>query len=109
MHGPILRILLGTFFVVLLATPMMLKRLTERQEGTGAAQEPAAVMARYGFFLQEVAKLPLDPLRQLATRHASGIEAEHEPARLSVLPFHGSRSLDGFGVGKVFGPESREL
>jgi hypothetical protein len=35
-----------------------------------------------------------DPPGELATRHASGVEAEHEPTRLSVPLFHDSRSLD---------------
>ena len=69
MKRPILRILLGTFFIVLLATPAVLKRLTERHAATGTAHEPAAVMARYGFYFQEVAK-------------AAGIEFRHRAPRL---------------------------
>ena len=69
MKRPILRILLGTLFVGLLATPVVLKRLSERQAATGAAHEPAAVMARYGFYFQEVAK-------------AAGLEFRHQTPRL---------------------------
>jgi hypothetical protein len=69
MKRPILRILLGTFFIMLLATPAVLKRLTERHAATGTAHEPAAVMARYGFYFQEVAK-------------AAGIEFRHRAPRL---------------------------
>jgi hypothetical protein len=48
---------------------VVLKRLSERHEATGTAHEPAAVMARYGFFFQEVAK-------------AAGIEFRHQAPRL---------------------------
>jgi hypothetical protein len=69
MKRPILRILLGTFFVALLATPVVLKRLSERHAATSTAHESATVMARYGFSFQEVAK-------------AAGIEFMHQAPRL---------------------------
>jgi hypothetical protein len=75
MKRPILRILLGMFFVALLATPVVLKRLSERHTATGAAHESAAVMTRYGFFFQEVAK-------------ATGIEFMHRAPRLDPKLAH---------------------
>jgi enediyne biosynthesis protein E4 len=64
-----LRILLGAFFVALLATPVVLKRLSEHHAATGAAPDSAAAMRRYGFSFQEVAK-------------AAGIEFIHQAPRL---------------------------
>jgi hypothetical protein len=69
MDKRILGIVLGIFFVALIATPVVLKRVSERQAATGAAHESAAVMARYGFSFQEVAK-------------AAGIEFTHQAPRL---------------------------
>lgn len=69
MKRRMLRILLGIFFVALLATPVVLKRVSERHAAIGAAPESAAVMARYGFYFQEVAK-------------AAGIEFTHQAPRL---------------------------
>jgi enediyne biosynthesis protein E4 len=64
-----LRILLGAFFVALLATPVVLKRLSDRHAATGAAPDSAAAMRRYGFSFREVAK-------------AAGIEFIHQAPRL---------------------------
>jgi hypothetical protein len=64
-----LRILLGFFLVALLATPVVLKRASDRHATSGAAHESAAVMARYGFYFQEVAK-------------AVGIEFTHQAPSL---------------------------
>jgi enediyne biosynthesis protein E4 len=69
MNRPILRILLGAFFVALLVTPVVLKYLSDRQAATDAAPDSAAVMRRYGFSFHEVAK-------------AAGIEFIHQAPRL---------------------------
>ncbi|HEX9867596.1 MAG TPA: CRTAC1 family protein [Candidatus Tectomicrobia bacterium] len=69
MKRHILRILLGLFFAALLATTVGLQRLSERHAATSTASESAAVMARYGFSFQEVAK-------------AVGIEFTHQAPRL---------------------------
>ena len=52
----ILRIVLSTCFVVLLATPVVLKRVSERHAPSGAAPNRDTVTARHGFCFQEVAK-----------------------------------------------------
>jgi enediyne biosynthesis protein E4 len=75
MNRPILRMLLGTLFVALLATPVVLKRLSERHAATGASPESAAVMARYGFLFQEIAK-------------TAGIEFRHQAPRLDAKLEH---------------------
>jgi enediyne biosynthesis protein E4 len=54
MQRRILRIVLSTCFVALLTTPVILKRVSER--ATDTAPQHAAVMGRYGFSFQEVAK-----------------------------------------------------
>jgi hypothetical protein len=65
MQSRILRVLLIVFFLALLATPLVLKRLndTRRAKGAAGASQQAA-MARYGFHLEEVSK-------------ASGINFKH--------------------------------
>jgi len=75
MRRPMLRILLGIFFVALLATPVLFKHLSERHVATSAAQESAAVMARHGFAFQEVAR-------------AMGIEFVHQAPRLDARLDH---------------------
>jgi enediyne biosynthesis protein E4 len=75
MNRPILRLLLSTLLVALLATPVVLKRLSGRQAATGASPESAAVMARYGFLFQEVAK-------------TAGIEFTHQAPRLDAKLEH---------------------
>ncbi|HXH12101.1 MAG TPA: CRTAC1 family protein [Alphaproteobacteria bacterium] len=65
MKKAVLRILLAAVFAALLATPVVLKYASERQATTHASAESAAVMARYGFYFQEVAR-------------AAGIEFTHQ-------------------------------
>ncbi|MDQ3814966.1 MAG: CRTAC1 family protein, partial [Armatimonadota bacterium] len=64
------RILLILFFIALLATPLVLKRLSA--PGAGGDDGPAdnkSALARYGFHLEEVAK-------------ASGIDFVHQAPHL---------------------------
>lgn len=56
MKRRILSILLGVFFVALIATPVVVKRFSKRHTSSGAAIDRTAVMARYGFYFEEVAK-----------------------------------------------------
>jgi hypothetical protein len=69
MNRPVLRVILGVFFIALLATPMVLKRVSERQATTIAAAGSTALLERYGFYVREVAK-------------AAGIEFTHQAPRL---------------------------
>jgi enediyne biosynthesis protein E4 len=69
MNKRFLRVLLGALFAGLLATPVVLKRVSERQAARDAAAELTAVRARYGFSFHEVAK-------------ASGIEFTHQAPSL---------------------------
>ncbi|MFN2512388.1 MAG: CRTAC1 family protein [Pyrinomonadaceae bacterium] len=50
------RILLVLTFVALLATPLVLKRLSARREAQAAKLNTTGALARYGFYLEEVAK-----------------------------------------------------
>jgi len=65
MKKAVLRILLGAVFAALLAMPVVLKYASERQATPSASAESAAVLARYGFYVQEVAR-------------AAGIEFTHQ-------------------------------
>lgn len=69
MKKPVLRIALCIFFAALLITPVVLKRLSRRQEVIGAVAQRSAVMQRWGFAFQEVAR-------------ASGIAFTHQVPRL---------------------------
>ena len=69
------RILLGLIFVALLATPLVIKRLSHQGETSAALTDTRAVMARYGFRLEEVAK-------------ASGINFQHQAPRLDAKLDH---------------------
>jgi enediyne biosynthesis protein E4 len=63
------RILLGLFFVALLATPLVVKRLSSQADSNAALTDSKAALARYGFHLEEVAK-------------ASGIDFQHQAPKL---------------------------
>ncbi len=71
----ILRIVLSTCFVVLLATPVVLKRVSERHAPSGAAPNRDTVTARHGFCFQEVAK-------------AAGIDFTHRAPTLDAKLAH---------------------
>jgi hypothetical protein len=69
------RILLGLFFVALLATPLVIKRLSRSGNYSAASTDRDAAFSRYGFRLEEVAK-------------ASGIEFQHQAPRLDAKLDH---------------------
>ena len=72
--------LLGLFFVALLATPLVVKQMSTRNDPRFAADAKATALERHGFYFEEVARAAgidfvhraptLDP--QLAPHHAPG-------------------------------------
>jgi hypothetical protein len=69
MKNRILRIVLAVVFVALIGTPLLLKKLYERERENAISIDPSAVIDRYGFRLEEVAR-------------ASGIEFIHQAPKL---------------------------
>jgi enediyne biosynthesis protein E4 len=69
MQSRTLRIILTIFFIGLLATPFVIKRLSAGKEATTASTNPSTALSRYGLSFQEVA-------------HASGINFTHTAPRL---------------------------
>ncbi len=67
--GRIARWLLALLFLGLLATPLVIKRLQQQSASSAASADKQAVMARYGFRLEEVAK-------------SSGIDFKHHAPTL---------------------------
>ncbi|MGA8273633.1 MAG: CRTAC1 family protein [Candidatus Sulfotelmatobacter sp.] len=67
--GRIAKILLGIFFLGLLATPLFIKRISSRQEADRSTSDAATALARHGFYLQEVS-------------HAAGINFVHQAPAL---------------------------
>ncbi len=67
--NPIARVLLGLFFLALLATPVVMKQMSTRQVAASTVDAKAAALARYGFYLEEVA-------------HAAGIDFVHRAPTL---------------------------
>ena len=61
----IAKVLLGLFFIALLATPLVIKRMSDRQAVSSTPIEKAAALARHGLYLEEVA-------------HAAGINFVHQ-------------------------------
>ena len=55
-RGKVARILLFICFVALLATPIVVKRLAARRDADKAKLDAKAALARYGFYLEEVAQ-----------------------------------------------------
>ena len=66
-RGRTARIILGVLFVALLAMPLVMKRFAKKRE-VGAA-DPSSSLARYGFYLEEVAQ-------------ASGVNFKHQAPTL---------------------------
>jgi len=75
MKKRLLGTLLGTFFALLIAMPVVLKRVSERPASIGAAPQRDTVLARYGFCFQEVAK-------------AAGIDFTHQAPTLDARLAH---------------------
>lgn len=65
----IARILLTILFVALLATPLVMRRLAARREPPRSKLDPQTALARYGFYLEEVAR-------------ASGVNFDHQAPSL---------------------------
>src|SRR5262245_18630131 len=78
MNRRILGVMLGILFVGLMATPVVLKRVSARHTPIAVDAPRYAVMARYGFCFQEVAK-------------AAGMDFAHQvpsldPQLASIMP-----------------------
>ena len=69
MQSRTLRIILTIFFIGLLATPFVIKRLSARKDATTASTNPLAALSRYGLSFQEAA-------------HASGVYFTHSAPKL---------------------------
>lgn len=65
----IARILLAICFLVLLATPLILKRMAARREHGSSKLDANAALTRYGFYLQEVSR-------------SAGVEFVHQAPKL---------------------------
>jgi len=75
---PVARILVSIFFVALLLTPMVLKRLSARRVSAHAMLDTKAALANHGFYLTEVS-------------HQAGIDFVHQGPKLdsklaSIMP-----------------------
>jgi hypothetical protein len=68
-NSPLARLLLGLFFVALLATPFAIKQMAARQTAAANNEAKALALARHGFYLEEVA-------------HAAGIDFVHHAPKL---------------------------
>jgi hypothetical protein len=75
MRRYILRIVLGTLFVALIATPVVITRWSAPRTARDTALQPDTVIARYGLYFQEVAK-------------AAGIEFTHRAPTLDAKLEH---------------------
>ena len=61
----IAKVLLGLFFIALLATPLVIRKMSDRRTASSTPAEKAAALARHGLFLEEVA-------------HSAGINFVHQ-------------------------------
>jgi hypothetical protein len=69
MQSRTLRVILTVFFIGLLATPFVIKRLTASKEAPAASANPSTALSRYGLSFKEAA-------------HASGIYFTHAAPKL---------------------------
>ena len=63
------RAILLLFFIALLATPLVIKRMSARREADRSKFDPKTALARHGFYLEEVS-------------HAAGINFVHQSPKL---------------------------
>jgi hypothetical protein len=75
MKNRIAKILLIIIFVALIATPLVLRKFSERNRAAKPIADPSVAIARYGFQLEEVAK-------------ASGINFTHQAPKLDAKLDH---------------------
>ncbi len=54
--SPLARIILAVFFIGLLVTPLLMKRISASRTSGGSAANAATALARHGFYLQEVSR-----------------------------------------------------
>ena len=55
-RGPVARILLSIFFVALLATPIVVRRVSAGRASTKIKLDANAALARHSFYLQDVSR-----------------------------------------------------
>jgi hypothetical protein len=55
-RGPVARILLGIFFIALLATPMAIRRVSAARASARVKLDASTALARHGFYFQEVSR-----------------------------------------------------
>jgi hypothetical protein len=65
----IARVVVGLFFIALLATPYFIKRMSAEREADRSKIDPKTALARHGFYLEEVS-------------HAAGINFVHQSPKL---------------------------
>jgi enediyne biosynthesis protein E4 len=68
-RGPVARILLAIVFLGLIATPIVIKRISARRRAADSSFNASAALARHGFYLQEVS-------------HAAGVNFKNEAPTL---------------------------
>ncbi len=86
MQSRLPRIILIIFFLALLATPLIIKRISARNKAAATASaNPATALARYGFSLTESAK-------------ASGIEFKHSAPQLDAKLNHIMEQVASMGA-----------
>ena len=56
MNNRVARATLAVIFIALLATPLVLKRLSARRTAERSSADARTTMARHGFYLQEVSQ-----------------------------------------------------
>src|ERR1700689_2823014 len=68
-RGPIARLLLSVFFLALLVTPLVIRRISSRRQSSRMRLDAKIALARHGFYLQEVS-------------HAAGVNFVHQAPTL---------------------------
>jgi hypothetical protein len=68
-RGPIARLLLSVFFIALLVTPFVIRRISSQRQSSRLRLDAKIALARHGFYLQEVS-------------HAAGVNFVHQAPTL---------------------------
>src|SRR6185295_7530059 len=72
---PFLKLLLTIIFLALIAVPLVLKKLNDRERAARHVTDPSSAMSRYGFRFEEVSK-------------TSGIDFTHQAPKLDAKLDH---------------------
>jgi hypothetical protein len=111
-RGLVARVLLGAFFVGLLATPLLMRHFSAETRAAGAQPDRQAALNRYGFYLQNVSEVAgIDFVHQAPTLDAKLARIMPEVASMgaavSIVDFDRDGWPDIYVTNSAIGSKNR--